>query len=108
ALAALCGSVQAQQQIIDDNGRVAAMEAENVNVGYAARIITSTSPDGPWIFCFRNFGSHWESNYLYRSRDGLKFEPAFKGRDNGVWKNFHEVEGVSFDDQAWKFFYKAE
>jgi hypothetical protein len=95
---ALCGSVQAQQQIIGDNGRVTAMEAENVNVDYPARIITSTSPDGHWIFCFQHFGSHAEVNHLYRSQDGLKFEPALKDFDKQAWKFFCKVEGVSRKD----------
>jgi hypothetical protein len=95
---ALCGSVQAQEKIIDDNGRVTVMEAENINVDHPPRIITSTSPDGHWIFCFQHFGSHAEVNHLYRSKDGLRFEPALKDFDTQAWKFFCKAEGVSRKD----------
>ena len=95
---ALCGSVQAQPQIIDDNGRVTAMEAENANADHPPREITSTSPDGHWIFCFQHFGSHAQVNQLYDSKDGSKFEPVLKDFDEQAWKFFCKVEGVSRKD----------
>jgi hypothetical protein len=96
---ALCGSVQAQPQIIDDNGRVTAMEeAEKFEIDHPPREITSTSPDGHWIFCHQHFGSHAGVNHLYRSQDGLKFEPALKNFDMEAWNFFCKVEGVSPED----------
>src|SRR6266699_3157360 len=46
------------------------------------------SPDENWIFFHQHYGSHAGANYLYRHKEGLKFEPAFEG---------------FFDDEAWKF-----
>ena len=97
---ALCGSVQAQLQIIDDNGHVTALPTEaNEDFDHPPpREITSTSPDGHWIFCFQHFGSNAEVSHLYRSQDGLKFEPALKDFDMQAWKFCCKVEGVSRKD----------
>ena len=96
---ALCGSVQAELQIIDDNGRVATVKVENIKEDGPPPIeVTSTSPDGHWIFCFQHFGSHGQVSHLYRSQDGLKFEPALKNFDDHAWKFFCKVEGVPRED----------
>jgi hypothetical protein len=96
---ALCGSVQAELQIIDDHGRVATVKVENIKEDGPPPIeVTSTSPDGHWIFCFQHFGSPAEVNHLYRSQDGLKFERALKDFDMQAWKFCCKVEGVSRKD----------
>jgi hypothetical protein len=96
---ALCGSVQAQLQIIDDNGHVTALPTEaNEDFDHPPRIITSTWPDGHWILCYQHFGSHAGFNRLYRSQDGLKFEPVLEDFDMEAWKFFRKVEGVSRKD----------
>jgi hypothetical protein len=96
---ALCGSVQAQPQIIDDNGHVTALPTEaNEDFDHPPRIITSTSPDGHWILCHQHFGSHAGFNRLYRSQDGLKFESVLEDFDMEAWDFFCKVEGVSRKD----------
>jgi hypothetical protein len=55
----------------------------------------SISPDENWIFFQVHYGSHAGANFLCRHREGLKFEPVFKGSFDGeAWKFSRRVEGV--------------
>jgi hypothetical protein len=53
------------------------------------------SPDENWIFFHQHYGSHAGANFLYRHKEGLKFEPVFKESFDGeAWKFSRRVEGV--------------
>ena len=117
---ALCGSVQAQDKYLDDQGRVITREqAEAANLPDPWREIVSISPDGHWLLCFRHYGSHWAENYLYRSDDGVRFVPAQKELDKkdlearrryaSEFSNTSHFETAEdFDTKAWDFFCKVE
>ena len=94
---ALCGSVQAQDKMLDDNGRVVPLGTK-LKSPPPHPIIVSISPDKHWLFCFRHFGSHASENYLYRSEDRSQFVPAVKDFDTQAWKFFCKAEGVSGKD----------
>lgn len=64
------------------------------------------SPDENWIVINQHHGSHLNSTYLMRRKEGLKFEDAFPDAkwpaqeypinrfDNAVWKFFSQTENV--------------
>jgi hypothetical protein len=54
----------------------------------------SISPDENWMLVGQHHGSHMNSTYLFHRKEGVKFEDVFPD--------------ASFDDEAWKFFCKAE
>lgn len=112
--------LQAEDKFLDEQGRVISREqAEAAKLSEPWKWIVSISPDGHWLFCHAHYGSHWGENYLYRSDDGVQFGPARKESDEKELEarrryaregsNASHIESAeNFDDQAWKFFCKAE
>jgi hypothetical protein len=62
------------------------------------------SPDENWMLVARHHGSHMNSTHLFHRKEGLKFEDVFP---NANWPPDPE-SGDRFDNEAWKFFSKAE
>jgi hypothetical protein len=62
------------------------------------------SPDENWMLVAQHRGSHMNATYLFRRKEGLKFENVFP---NAKWPPDPESED-RFDNEAWKFFSKAE
>jgi hypothetical protein len=62
------------------------------------------SPDENWMLVARHRGSHMNATYLFHRKEGLKFEDVFP---NANWPPDPESED-RFDNEAWKFFSKAE
>ena len=62
------------------------------------------SPDEKWIVISQHHGSHLNSTYLMRRKEGLAYENAFP---DAKWPGQeHPVD--RFDNEAWKFFSKIE
>ncbi len=64
----------------------------------------ATSPDENWMLVAQHRGSHMNATYLFHRKEGLKFEDVFP---NAKWPPDPESED-RFDNEAWKFFSKAE
>jgi hypothetical protein len=62
------------------------------------------SPDEKWIVISKHHGSHLNSTYLMRRKEGLKFENAFP---DAKWP-LQEDPVNRFDNEVWKFFSKTE
>jgi hypothetical protein len=62
------------------------------------------SPDENWILIRQHHGSHLNSTYLFRRKQGLSFENAFP---DAKWP-LGEYPVDRFDNEAWKFFSKIE
>lgn len=62
------------------------------------------SPDENWMLVAQHRGSHMNATYLFHRKEGLKFEDVFP---NAKWPPDPESED-RFDNEAWKFFSKAE
>jgi len=62
------------------------------------------SPDEKWIVINQHHGSHLNSTYLMRRKEGLKFEDAFP---DAKWP-LQEYPVNRFDNEVWKFFSKIE
>ncbi len=75
-------------------------EEEGSGVLNGARI----SPDENWIVISQHHGSHLNSTYLMRRKEGLKFEDAFP---DAKWPG-QEHPTNRFDNEVWKFFSKME
>jgi hypothetical protein len=74
--------------------------AEGVGVISGAAI----SPNENWMLVARHHGSHMNSTQLFHRKEGLKFENVFP---NANWPPDPESTD-RFDNEAWKFFSKAE
>jgi len=62
------------------------------------------SPDEKWIVIRQHHGSHLNSTYLMRRKEGLKFENAYP---DAKWPGQeHPID--RFDNEGWKFFCKTE
>jgi hypothetical protein len=64
----------------------------------------SISPDENWMLVAQHRGSHMNLTRLFRRKEGVKFEDVFP---NAKWPPDSESED-RFDNEAWKFFSKAE
>jgi hypothetical protein len=62
------------------------------------------SPDENWIVISQHHGSHLNSTYLMRRKEGLKFEDAFP---DAKWPA-QEYPVNRFDNAVWKFFSQTE
>jgi hypothetical protein len=62
------------------------------------------SPDEKWIVISQHHGSHLNSTYLMRRKEGLSFENAFP---DAKWP-LQEDPVNRFDNEVWKFFSKIE
>jgi hypothetical protein len=72
--------------------------------GFAHLTSVSISPDENWMLVAQHRGSHMNLTRLFRRKEGVKFEDVFP---NAKWPPDSESED-RFDNEAWKFFGKAE
>jgi len=64
----------------------------------------SISPDENWMLIARHYGSHMNSTDLFHRKEGVKFEDVFPKASWPVGEGSQD----RFDNEAWKFFSKAE